>query len=434
MAHHHSKTTYLTAVAASETGEIIDLPGYAAVGRSADTFTPLKRESSSPLPHGSELMRLPDRKPIVFHIRERRLVTLSRNPFQPSQSVCAVAVFNSPGYLVTQVSAYEEAAGAGILPLFSYGAAGWSGGGFRSAAIRVDRERRQDLRLMKQDDVTAGVRAMRKRLPGNRLRRHLEKCALVYGCPAAKNFFLGRCEAPLPTSSACNARCLGCLSHQTDAALPVSQQRIDFTPSPAEIAAVALVHIQNVNKAVVSFGQGCEGDPLLAARVIEPALRRIRQATNRGTINMNTNGSLPDVMAALFADGLDSVRISINSFREACYSRYFRPRDYCFADVKESIRRALAAGKHVALNYLNLPGFTDTPQERQSLFGFVDRYPIHLIQWRNLNYDPRQYWQAMAEAASSGPPLGMDRLLASLRRRYPHLKHAYFNPPKEKWS
>ena len=73
MAHHHSKTTYLTAVAASETGEIIDLPGYAAVGRSADTFTPLKRESSSPLPHGSELMRLPDRKPIVFHIRERRL-------------------------------------------------------------------------------------------------------------------------------------------------------------------------------------------------------------------------------------------------------------------------------------------------------------------------------------------------------------------------
>jgi len=30
-----------------------------------------------------------------------------------------------------------------------------------------------------------------------------------------------------------------------------------------EIAEVALAHIRQVKKSVVSFGQGCEGDPLL---------------------------------------------------------------------------------------------------------------------------------------------------------------------------
>ena len=108
---------------------------------------------------------------------------------------------------------------------------------------------------------------MRTHLPDNRLARHLEHCALTYGCPAGKNFFLGRYEAPLPTSRACNARCLGCLSLQQESGIPCSQDRIAFTPTAEEIAEVALTHIGRVNKAVVSFGQGCEGDPLMAARL-----------------------------------------------------------------------------------------------------------------------------------------------------------------------
>jgi hypothetical protein len=47
---------------------------------------------------------------------------------------------------------------------------------------------------------------------------------------------------------------------------------------------------------VVSFGQGCEGDPLMAARVIGPAIRLIREQTLDGTINMNTNASLPHIL------------------------------------------------------------------------------------------------------------------------------------------
>jgi pyruvate-formate lyase-activating enzyme len=278
------------------------------------------------------------------------------------------------------------------------------------------------------DKVQGGVRLFQKEMPTNRLRRHLEKCALAYGCPAAKNFFIGRCEAPLPTSPACNARCLGCLSLQKDSSIPCSQDRIDFIPTPEEIAEVALAHFERVPAGVVSFGQGCEGDPLLAAASIEPAIRLIRQKTDRGTINLNTNASLPDTVAALFDAGLDSMRVSINSLREACYQAYFRPRGYTFDDIMHSIDMAMARGGHVALNYLNLPGFTDTPEEFEALAAFMAVRPIHLIQWRNLNFDPLGYYDVMDEVADHGKPMGVPTLLRKIRRLFPELKHGYFNP------
>jgi pyruvate-formate lyase-activating enzyme len=377
-------------------------------------------------------MFLPDRRPVVFDVDAGALVTLHENPYAPGEPVFPVAAFNSPGYVITQLCCYEENAGADFLPLFSYGAVGWHGEGFFTAVQRVDRERRQDLRLMPRKKVEGGVRHFQKQMPANRLRRHLEKCALQYGCPAAKNFFIGRCEAPLPTSPACNARCLGCLSLQKEPSIPCSQERIDFVPTPEEIAEVALAHIDRVPDGVVSFGQGCEGDPLLAAEAIAPAVRLIRQQTDRGTINLNTNASRPATVARLFDAGIDSMRVSINSLREACYDAYFRPRGYTFADVMLSIQEALTRGGHVALNYLNLPGFTDTPEECAALTDFLEKRPIHLIQWRNLNYDPLRYYAAMDAVAANGNPMGVTRLLQKIKKRFPDLKHGYFNPSLKK--
>ena len=45
-------------------------------------------------------------------------------------------------------------------------------------------------------------------------------------------------------------------------------------------------------------------------------------------------------------------------------------------------------GKFVAINYLNCPGFSDTPREVDALVRFLGKHPIHMIQWRNLNFDP----------------------------------------------
>jgi pyruvate-formate lyase-activating enzyme len=423
----------ITALVANAKGEIFELEEYAAVGRAGTAVVPLTTQNTLPMPYGGELMFLPDRRPVLYHIGRKHFEMLDENPYSPGEPVFPVAAFNSPGYAVSYLSAYEENHDAGFLPLFCYGAVGWHKGKFRTATILVDSEQRQDLRLMKQEKIVAGVARMRKKMPSNRLREHLEKCALTYGCPAGKNFFLSRYEAPLPTSRVCNANCLGCISFQPkDSGIPNTQDRITFTPSPEEISEVALEHIRSVKQSVVSFGQGCEGEPLLASAVTEPAIARIRAATDAGTVNMNTNGSRPDLLEKLFDAGLDSIRVSMNSVRQECYEAYFRPGAYVFSDVIRSIDMAIQRGKFVSVNYLNCPGFTDTPEEANALLAFLKAHPIRMIQWRNLNFDPVRYWNVMGGVAEHGKPMGMVNLLKLIRNMFPNLKYGYFNPPKER--
>jgi len=429
-----TRSEFIKAVVANPDGEIFDLDGYAAVGADGPILAPLNTTDTISLPFGSELMMLPHRRPIVFNLQHQQIERIDENPYIPGEPIFPVAAFNSPGYVATHVSAYEEIGSTHPLPLFSYGAVGWALGGFRSAAVRVDWERRQDLRLMPKDGVLGGVQEMRQHLPDNRLREHLENCALVYGYPAGKNFFLQRYEAPLPTSGRCNARCLGCLSMQSDSDIPCSQQRIDFTPTAEEIAQVALVHLRKVNRGVVSFGQGCEGDPLLAVNVIEPAIKLIRRETRRGTIKLNTNASRPEVISRLLNAGLDSLRVSLNSIRADHYNAYFRPSGYDFGDVVESIDRAVDHGAFVFINYLNIPGFTDQPEEIDALTELLATHRVHMIQWRNLNYDPQRYWLAMGKVSPGSKPIGVRNGLNRIRDAFPNIKFGYFNPPKEKFG
>lgn len=422
---------YLQALVADEKGEIFELESYVAVGRSGpNDFDILSENNTIPMPYGCEIMFLQDRSPIVYNPESGDYEEIVENPYQPGTLLFPVSVFCSPGYVLSHLSAFDSDTDVQPLPLFSYGAVGWHPNGFRVAAIQVDWERRQDLRLMPIEKVQQGVKNYQKIMPDNRLRKHLEHCALEYGCPAAKNFFIGRCEAPLPTSKTCNAKCLGCLSLQKNSDIQCSQERIIFTPKPYEIAEIALQHIEKVDQPVVSFGQGCEGEPLLAADAIGPAIDIIRKRTDQGTINLNTNASRPDLLQKLFDAGLDSIRVSINSLQEKAYSKYFRPINYDFHDVIKSIELALSLDKHVALNYLNCPGFTDSPKEVQALEQFLDQYPVHLIQWRNLNIDPLWYYDKIFDRTAE-EPLGINWLLKHLKNKYPSLRFGYFNPPKE---
>ena len=413
---------------AAENGEIFELEGYGAAGMSGAQPVLLTKNQTLPMPHGSELMMLPDRRPIVFNLVKDRFETMEYNPYNRGEKIFPVAVFNSPGHVNRHFCAYDDSGTDRPLPLFSYGAAGFGKNDFRSSAILVDDEPRQDLRQMPHKKIVRGVHRMQKKYPKNRLIRHLETCALQYGCPAGKNFFLRRYEAPLPTSTACNASCLGCMSLQTENNLSACQERIAFTPTPDEIAQVSLEHISHVDQAVVSFGQGCEGDPLTAFKSVEPAIRLIRRQTAEGTVNMNTNAGMPDHVDALCKAGLDSMRVSLNSVRESCYNAYFRPKTYDFSDVINSIKIAKSYGKFVSINYLNCPGFTDSREESAALTGFIDECNIDMIQWRNLNFDPKKYCELMEATAPGGEPLGMETIIKRLSQRFPHLIHGYFNP------
>ncbi len=132
------------------------------------------------------------------------------------------------------------------------------------------------------------------REPRNRVLRQVARCSLEYACFTAQNVFLPRGEAAFPVSPKCNARCVGCISEQgADARVPSSQERVTDEASAQELAAIAIEHLERVDGGIVSFGQGCEGEPLLRSGTIARAIEAIRAKRTNGMMNLNTNGSKP---------------------------------------------------------------------------------------------------------------------------------------------
>lgn len=380
-----------------------------------------------PLPPGSELFLLPDRLPVGYNSKKKQCEVLAHDPYDPAKPVRAVAAFISPAHTQIYSAAYQTLPGAPLLPLFAYTAVGWVDGRFVTAGIRVDPDERQDFHHFDPAEIRRRVHARLRKDQHNRLLRHLGKCALVYGCPAARNLFMQRWEAPLPTSPACNASCLGCISLQEGQAISATQDRISFVPNVEEIAGVAIPHLEGAPRPVVSFGQGCEGEPLLQSKVIAEAIRAMRRASSRGTINLNSNGSLPEAVEKLCAAGLESIRVSLNSCQPVAYSTYFRPRGYHFDALAHSLQVVKAHGGFASLNYFVLPGFTDQKEEWRALCAFLEKTRVDLIQLRNLNIDPEWYLKTL-ELRGGEKAMGILQWLHRLRGRFPELRFGYFNP------
>ena len=251
--------------------EVIAHPFYRmAVFDGRDIRAPRESEIV-PLPPGSDLFLLPGRSPVGINPDTGGPETLG--------GALALSAFASPSYLRLAHPAFVRDEDAPRLPLYAYAPLGIRRGRFYTTALRVDRPNRQDPRRFDRRKIGRRANALARRFPKNRLIDHLRHCAMTYGCRAAQNFFLGREECPLPTASTCNATCLGCLSHQPAGGVRASHDRIEFTPLPEEIAQVALLHIERVRRPVVSFGQGCEGEPLTVSDTLVEAVKLIRSRT-----------------------------------------------------------------------------------------------------------------------------------------------------------
>ncbi len=413
-----------TLVVATPEGEVCDVPGIRACGRAAHTIAPLDPSELIPMPYGSQLYLLPGRRPAGCDGAEGSL----------PEGAVAVAAFLPPRYTALWLAAYERAADAPQLPLYCYAAVCWYRGEFYVAAVQVDEDPKHDPQMFLPHVLRRYIKRMRKQYPQNRLVAHLaDRCALRYGCANAMNFFYRRWEMPVPVAPACNAACVGCISAQPDAPVPSPQERLDFVPEVSEIVEIAVPHLENAPGAMVSFGQGCEGEPLLWAELIAEAIQAIRARTDRGTIHLNTNGSRPEALRRLCAAGLDSVRISMNSVYRPWYERYYRPVSYSFDDVVESFRVAHEHGCFVSLNYLTFPGVTDSAVEVDAFRAFLDRIPLQMVQWRNLNIDPDVYVHLL-ELDRDLPAIGLKCWIERLRAERPTLRHGYLNPPRELWA
>ena len=402
----------ITALIADAGGNIFDVPEAEGVGRVGGKFFKLKPEDLIKLPDSADLMFLPERQAIGF--KRGEFVTLKGR---------AVSAILPQGYTRTHLPAFQKNSRAQILPLYGYTDVVLYKDELHAAALYTDENHKWNPEHFNTPKLKTFIRRVKKDLPNNRIVAQVAKCSLKWHCLTAQNLFYRRWECGIPTSPTCNANCLGCISLQVAECCPSPQSRITFKPTVDEIADVGIYHLNHAPEGIISFGQGCEGEPSLMAENISSAIKKIRATTSRGQININTNAGFTAGIKKIVDAGLDSMRVSIISANADNYQRYYRAA-YTLDAVKSSIAYALANGVHVSLNMLYMPGFNDRESEFAAWKSFLEELPVQMIQIRNLNYDPDEFFAVM-------PPdnnfLGTKRFLHKLQKIFPALTIGNFS-------
>lgn len=406
-------------------GNIFEDTTMHTTGRSGWDAYPIEPDEWIELPEGGSLYELPGRRGIGINAKTGDMELCDKG--------WAVAAFIPPAHTGFYIAAYETMPDAPTLPLFCYTAVGWLDGKFYVPAVRIEQDIRQECAGFDDKKVKQGVQQLLEAYPHNRLVQHLaDNCALTYHCPAARNYFMGRWECPIPSSPACNANCIGCISFQPEEETIVStQDRLRFKPTAEEIVEYTVPHLETAPFPIVSFGQGCEGEPLLMWETIRESIIEIRKHTPKGSININTNGSKPDAVRELCKAGLNSIRVSTNSAREHIYTPYYRPNNYTFNDIIESLKVVREFGGWTSINYFVFPGMTDSAEEYEALRKLIKDTDLSMIQWRNFNIDPDWYLGRLG-ITDTGECLGIKQLQELIHEEFPHLKYGYFNPPMER--
>lgn len=405
----------LTACYADSEGEIFDAPGVQAVGRIGQENVLLKPTDMIPLPEGADLMFLPERQ--ALGAKNGRIMPVSGK-------VLAAAAILPVGYTRTYLPAFIRRQQAPVLPLYGYAAVALYKDRLHVAAVKSDDNDKWHPYHYNTRNLKKKVAAVKHELAGNRIVEQLARCSLNWHCCTAQNLFYRRWEAGIPTSPTCNANCFGCISLQPAECCPSPQSRIDFSPTAEEIAAVGIYHLASAPEGIISFGQGCEGEPSLAAGQIAAGIRQIRRATEKGVININTNAGFTAGIREIVDAGLDSMRVSIISGLPETYQAYYRC-SYTLADVKASIAYAKDHGVYVSFNMLSFPGLNDRPEELAAWEELIAETGVDMIQLRNLNIDPDEFLAIMPPAKQT--PLGVKAFLKRLSERFPALAVGSFS-------
>ncbi|HEY8685201.1 MAG TPA: radical SAM protein [Chloroflexota bacterium] len=403
-------------VYATDDGELHEDESLFALGATGFDSVPLGR--MVPLPEGSTTALVPGSR-VLGRTSDGRVVP------HPDPAARPVAALLPTGFTRLLTPAYVKAPEAGHMPLFGYTAVAGLHGKVFAAALPLDPGGAWNPARHNTDDLPTLVQGRIAAAPENRLLIHHAHCATEYGCYTAQNLFYGRDEMAIAVSVACNATCVGCISEQLDD-ITSPHDRINFTPRLDEIVSLAVPHLERAANPIVSFGQGCEGEPLLRARLIGRVIESIRRETSRGQIHINTNGSNPEALQHLIDAGLDSVRVSMFSAIERNHVAYYGPRNYDLTDMEESIRLARRQGLHTSINLLTYPGFTDCPSEADELIAFFRRSEVQMVQIRTLNMDRELLHEKVGFPAESG--VGIQEAMERFKTETPHLALASHTP------
>ncbi|HVG40071.1 MAG TPA: hypothetical protein VM888_00570, partial [Chitinophagaceae bacterium] len=227
-------------------GNIFEDTSMYVVGRSGWDAFEVPNEEWIELPEGGQLYELPGRKGIGIDVKTGEMKLCDKG--------WAVAAFVPPAHTGFYLAAYETLPHAPTLPLFCYTAAGWHDSKFYVPALRIEQDIRQEYSGFDQQKVETGVQKIIEAYPHNRLVEHLaNNCALTYNCPAARNYFMARWECPIPTSPACNANCIGCISFQpVEESIVSTQDRLTFKPTVEEIVEYTVPHLESAPYPIIS--------------------------------------------------------------------------------------------------------------------------------------------------------------------------------------
>lgn len=409
---------------ANEKDELLEHPAITMLGRTGGDWVEPVKDEMIPLPKGASLVTIPNHIPVGLDGYDK-LTYFESDLSGSGRQAFAVAALLPQGFTRVLLPACVNACSGQSLPLFGYTAVGMKQGQVYVAAVQTDQHRKWHPAFYNTERLPVRIDHMLKRFPHNRIVRQLSRCALQYGCFTAQNIFYGRWEGGIPTTPTCNADCIGCIS-ENHSGVDSPQERLGFSPEVDEIAELGAYHLANAREAIISFGQGCEGEPALSAVKLSESIRKMRYSTPQGTININTNAGYTAGIKQMVEAGLDAMRVTLFSFNEDNYNRYHRPRGYSLQDVRDSIAVALDNGVQVSLNLLTFPGFTDRESEIELLLDFIHKYPLYMIQLRNLNIDPDYFQQHFGQEESG---TGIISMLNIFAREAPEVKVGSYTHP-----
>lgn len=411
-------------VYADERGQVFDHPTLFGLARSADMVVEILEDELIPLPDGATLVCLPSTRPIGMDPETGEMMAL------PGK-VQAVGALLPQGFTRLCLPGYVKTDKDYKLPLFGYSAVVWKDGEFYVTARLSDDPEKWNPLNCDPLELTEQVKVLKSRYPENRLYDHLSNCALEYECLTASNTFLNRWEGAVPVSYSCNAGCFGCISEQPDdSGFVAPQTRMNFRPRVDELVEIMLEHLKTP-ESIISFGQGCEGEPSTQAKIIIESIREVRKVTDMGYININTNAGLSDHIRGIVDAGLDLMRVSTISALDDHYNAYYKPRGYNLANVEKSLCYAYEQGVYTSINYLIFPGVTDREEEVEAMIEFAKRTKLRFIQLRNLNIDPESYLELIPKA--KGEILGMKQAIEIFQEELPDVVIGSYThvPPTE---
>ncbi|NLV22633.1 MAG: radical SAM protein [Syntrophomonadaceae bacterium] len=408
---------------ANQKGEVIENSEVMMLGRSGFEWVEADQSEMIPLPKGASLVSLPGFIPVGLG-RQGNIKYFNHQPGQGDEPITAVAALLPQGFTRTLLPACVSPE-AKSLPLLGYAAVGFKDNKIWTAAVKSDEHRKWHPHYYNTAALPQRIERLLNKYPENRILRQLARCSLQYSCYTAQNLFYGRWEAGIPTMTACNADCIGCIS-ESHLEMDSPQHRLDFSPSVQEISEVGLEHLLHAREAIISFGQGCEGEPSLNADRLAEAICAIRQDTNRGTINMNSNAGYTQGIIKMVNAGLDALRVTIFSCREQNYNIYHRPKNYRLEDVKNSIKYAHDHGLRVSLNLLTFPGFTDREDEMEALLHLLAEGNVDMLQLRNLNIDPQELF---SRVEPGGEIMGITNFISIIQQEMPRVQIGSYTYP-----